>query len=357
MAEPRLIVKPLRPASHPTKITNGRAVPEGIEPYFFSDHDARHSRDSLIASKAMHFHPNRFRFVREIKATASSWFDDNCASRAAALSFYTAFSIAPILVIAVAIASFVFQRDTVLESVLEETRGFVGAEGADLIARLLLAARDEKNRGLAALVAGVTLLIGATTAFAELKDSLDAIWRVPKSRISGLRALLRARVLSFGLVLSIGFLLLVSLLVNAAMASFSSAFAHAFGLGVTRLVQVGSVALSLAGVAVLFALIFKMLPAVGPTWRIAWKGALVTTVLFLLGRAGIGLYLGNAATTSSFGAAGSLAVLLLWVYYSALIFFFGAEYTRVASGACEATEPPAPRGNHPEPTARGAAVT
>lgn len=286
---------------------------------------------------------NRLAFVRDGRMTLGAWLDDNCASRAAALSFYTAFSIAPILVIAVAIASFVFQREAVLNSVLLEAHRFFGADGTGLIERLLIASRDDKNRGFAALIAGLTLLLGATTAFAELKDSLDAIWRVPKNRISGIRALLRARILSFGLVLSIGFLLLVSLLVNAALESFSSAFAAWFGLGTTLLAQLGSGVLSIGGVGILFTLISKLLPTIGPSWPIAGRGALVTTVLFLLGRAGIGVYLGNAATTSSFGAAGSLAVLLLWVYYSALIFFVGAEYTRVAAGACVLAEPPATR--------------
>ena len=276
---------------------------------------------------------NRFGFVRDLRATAAAWLDDNCSSRAAALSYYTTFSIAPILVIAVAIASFVFERDAVLQALLGEARRLFGEEGAGLIERLLLAARDEKNRGLAAVVAGLGLLVGATTAFAELKDSLDVIWRAPKGRISGIRGLLRARLLSFGLVLSIGFLLLVSLLVNATLAALSAAFAGWFGLGATLVVQAGSGLLSVVVVAILFTIIFKVLPTVGPSWRIAGRGALLTTAFFLLGRAGIGAYLGNAATTSSFGAAGSLAVLLLWVYYSALIFYFGAEYTRVVSEA------------------------
>jgi membrane protein len=274
---------------------------------------------------------DRFGFVRDLRAAGAAWLDDSCSSRAAALAYYTTFSIAPILVIAVAIASVVFERDAVLQSLLGEAHRLFGQEGAALIERLLLAARDEKNRGLAAVVAGAFLLVGATTAFAELKDTLDLIWRVPKSRISGIRGLLRARLLSFGLVLSIGFLLLVSLLVNTALGALSSALTRWFGLGTTLLVQAGSILLSLLVVGVLFTVIFKLLPTQGPSWRVSGRGALLTTALFLLGRAGIGAYLGNAATTSSFGAAGSLAVLLLWVYYSALIFYFGAEYTRVVS--------------------------
>lgn len=283
------------------------------------------------------------RSVRLVRDAAKGWVADNCPSRAAALSYYTTFSIAPILVIAAAVASAFFERADVTNAILDQTRQLVGEEGANLIGRLLVAAANEPNRGLAAVVGAATLLLGATTAFAELKDSLDAIWRAPKAEQNGVLVLLRARLMSFGLVLAIGFLLLVSLVANAGLDAFSAMFTARFGMTFTWIARLFTYAVSLVGVAVLFALIFKLLPAVRPTWKVAWKGAALTTVLFLGGRALIGLYLGNTATASSFGAAGSLAVLLLWVYYSALIFFFGAEFTRVASGV-SAAETPAPRG-------------
>ncbi len=271
-------------------------------------------------------------FLRVAKDTMRGWVADNCPSRAAALAYYTAFSVAPILVIATAVASFFFQHEAVVSALLEQSSRLVGPEGSSLIGRLLTAAAEEKNRGVAAIVGAVALLLGATTAFAELKDSLDAIWRAPKDKANGFRALLRARLLSFGLVLSIAFLLLVSLIANAALDAFSGVVSERVGFGVTMAARVIAIVTSVVGVAVLFALIFKLLPAIRPTWKTAWKGAAFTTVLFFVGRAGIGLYLGNTATASSFGAAGSLAILLLWVYYSALIFFVGAEFTRIESG-------------------------
>lgn len=283
------------------------------------------------------------RVLRDASGTVSAWLEDNCASRAAALSYYTTFSVAPILVIAVAVASLAFEKGAVVSAVLAESHRLLGDDGGALIERLLVAARDQQHRGLAAVLAFATLLLGATSAFAELKDSLDAIWRVPRQRTSGVLALLRARLLSFGLVLTVGFLLLVSLLVNVVLAALSANFARWFGPGPALLTMLVAAVLSILGAGLLFALLFKLLPTVGPSWPVAIRGALLTSLLFLVGRVGIGLYLGNAAGTSSFGAAGSLAVLLIWVYYSSLIFFLGAEYTCVASKASAAAQ------DRPEP--------
>lgn len=292
----------------------------------------------------------RIRHVVDLlKETFSAWSDDKCSSRAAAVSYYTAFSLAPMLVIATAIASLLFEHDTVVATMLDETRRLMGPDGADFIGKLLTAAAHEKNRGIAAIVAGITLLAGATTAFAELKDNLDAIWRVPKTEDAGVKALVRARLLSFGLVASLGFLLLVSLIANAALEAFSDAFSRWFGFAFTLIARIASWAFSTIGVCVVFALIFKLLPTRRPSWKSAWHGALFTTVLFLLGRAAIGLYLGNTATASSFGAAGSLAVLLVWVYYSAIIFFLGAEYTRIASTRAGTVEEAPPKSGRPAP--------
>jgi len=291
----------------------------------------------------------RSRFLRIAKETGACWIADNCPSRAAALSFYAAFSLAPILVIATAVASFIFQHDAVVRAIVAEAQKLLGVEGAQLVERLLVQAGHAPNRGLAALVGLGVLLVGATSAFAELKDSLDAIWRAPKTVTSGIAGLLRARVLSFGLVLSLGFLLLVALIVNTALDAFSQALAAWLGFGFVVIARVSAVLVSVVGVAALFVLIFRFLPvpSVRPSRRVAWRASALTTVLFLAGRAAIGFYLGNTATASAFGAAGSLAVILLWVYYSALIFFFGAEYARILSGEHSRSERPAERTRSP----------
>lgn len=266
------------------------------------------------------------RVWRGLGQLGAAWSEDRCARRAAAVSYYTAFSLAPILVIVLAVAGLIVETTTLSDAILDQARMLIGEAGAELLAGLLEASRNGARQGWAALAAFAVLLAGATTAFAELKDSLDELFGYPGSPPEGLWEMLRTRLLSFGLVLVLAFLLLVSLAVNAALAVASS---YLFGGDVGWALRAVSWAATLVVVVGTFAAIYKLLPAAHLAWRDALLGATVTAALFLVGRYLIGLYLGNSAPASAFGAAGSLAVLLLWVYYSASIFFLGAEVTRL----------------------------
>jgi len=279
----------------------------------------------------MHYlarHP--VRLLALLTDTVRGWLDDRCASRSAALAFYTVLSVAPILVIAVAVAGAVFGAEAASGALVGELRQLIGDAGARLVEELLSNARYEHSGMLATVLAGATLLVGATTAFAEMKDSLDQIWGTePAPRGGSILTLLRTRLLSFGMVLVLAFLLLVSLIVSAALTAiqhFLGAYSEiASGRTVTLL-------LSFILVTLLFAVIFKFLPQRRLSWRNAGIGALVTAFLFMLGRFAIGLYIGNSAVASTFGAAASLVVLMLWVYYSTMIFFLGAEFAKLWSG-------------------------
>lgn len=264
--------------------------------------------------------------VRLIASVAAAWSEDRCSRKAAALAYYTVFSLAPILVIVLAVAGLLVDTTTLSEAIVGQVRMLVGEPGAGLLRDLLDAARDTTRGGLAAVLALAALFIGATTAFAELKDALDELFCGTRVVPEGVWATLRARVVSFGMVLVLAFLLLVSLAVNAVLAVLSASLLGAEGAAALRWI---SWAAALVVVTGLFAAIYKLLPDADLAWRDALLGASVTAALFLVGRFAIGLYLGNSAPASAFGAAGSLAVLLLWVYYSASVFLVGAEVTRL----------------------------
>ncbi len=269
--------------------------------------------------------PSIQRKLALVKDTASAWSDDYAPSMGAALSYYTLFSIAPLLLIVIAVAGFVFGADAARGEIFGQLAGLVGPDGAKAIEGLLQAA-DQPRQGMVATIVGiVTLLLGATTEFGELQNALDRIWRAPaREAAKGWWNLLRTRLLSFGMVLGIAFLLTVSLLLSAAIAALGKWWGSA-----EILAHVLEVGLSFALTTVLFALIYKFIPRVQVAWHDVWIGAAVTAILFAIGKLLIGLYLGKTSVASSFGAAGSLVVVMLWVYYSAQIFLFGAEFTRV----------------------------
>jgi membrane protein len=262
-----------------------------------------------------------------LRQTLQDWVRHRCISKGAALAFYALLSFAPVLVLVIAIAGAVFGPEAAAGEVLRQLDGLVGREGAKAVEAMIKGAHNEDMGGLASLIAGIVLLVGSTTAFAELKDSLDEIWAEHSEPASGLVGALQGRLLSFGLVVVLGFLMLVSLAVNAGLAALERYWVNVAGES-TLLVIFSSLVTFLA-IGTLFAAIYKLLPAVRLSWSDVAIGALITTALFSVGKYLIGLYLGNAAVTSSFGAAGSLGVLALWVYYSAQIFFFGAEFTRL----------------------------
>jgi membrane protein len=257
----------------------------------------------------------------------TSWIDHRADSKGAALAFYTLFSITPILVLAIAVAGYFFGAEAAQGEIVAQVQGLVGPHGAQVIQALLASARDPAAGLVATLVASVLLLLGTTSVFVELKGSLDELWGIEKTRKSAFIVLLRTRLLSFGMVLVLAFLLLVSLVVSAALAMLERYVDQILGSSVVVLSTISSF-ISFGVIASLFAVIYKTLPDAPLSWPDVWIGAAFTAVLFSLGKYAIGLYLGNSGVASSFGAAGSVIALLLWVYYSAQIFFFGAEFTR-----------------------------
>lgn len=264
---------------------------------------------------------------RVINSAVSEWINHRAASKGAALAFYTLFSMAPILVLVIAIAGFFYGAQAAQGEILIQLRGLVGTQGAEAIQLVLVGAQNHEQGRLATLVAIVLLLFGATSVFAELKASLDEIWQMPRTSEAGLWDLLRTRLLSFGLILVLTFLLMVSLVISAALAVLERYWGGIWKESAYLLASLAGL-IGYSVIAALFAVIYKMLPRVQLSWHDVAIGALGTAGLFALGKYAIGLYIGNSGVASSFGAAGSMIALLLWVYYSAQIFFLGAEFTR-----------------------------
>lgn len=263
-----------------------------------------------------------------LKQAFAGWWNDNVPRMGAALAYYTLFSLAPILIVAIAVAGLVFGAEAVRGELVGQIEGLVGLEGAKSVQAMLEGAAKPSSSIPATIIGVITFFLGATGAFLELQADLDAIWRVkPKSRGNFLRDLLMQRLISFGLVLGFAFLLLTSLVVSAALAAAHTYVGSAFP-GVAVLWEAVNVVVSLGVIALLFAMIYKVLPDVKLTWSDVWVGALVTAGLFTVGKFLIGLYLGTSSFASTYGAAGSVIVLLVWVYYSSQIVLLGAEFTR-----------------------------
>jgi membrane protein len=262
-----------------------------------------------------------------MRCAFDEWLRHRDASKGAALAFYTAFSMAPILVLVIAVAGFFYGAEAAQGQLLHELKGLLGSQGAEAVQLVLAGARNKQGGVLATAIATVLLLVGATTAFAELKDSLDEIWEVPPATGKGWWIMLRTRLLSFSLILVLAFLLMVSLVVSAALAVLEN-YVGGLWKDATMLLSWLAWAISFGVIALLFGVIYKLLPRVKLSWRDVTIGALGTAALFSVGKFLIGLYIGNSGVASSFGAAGSMIALLLWVYYSAQIFFFGAEFAR-----------------------------
>lgn len=262
-----------------------------------------------------------------LRCAVEQWFRHRASSKGAALAFYTTFSIAPILVLVIAVAGFFYGAEAAQGQLLTELKGLMGPQGADAIELVLAGARDKDSGVLATVIASVLLVVGATTVFAELKDSLDEIWQLPAPAGSTWWDVLRTRLLSFSLILVLAFLLMVSLVVSAALAVIEK---YVGGLWKDAAVLLSWLAwlISFCVIALLFGVIYKMLPRIRLSWRDVTIGALGTAIMFSLGKFLIGVYIGNSGVASSFGAAGSMVALLLWVYYSAQVFFLGAEFTR-----------------------------
>lgn len=262
------------------------------------------------------------------RQTFDEWSKDNGGRLGAALSYYTVFSLAPLLLVIISVAGLVFGRTAAEGSLFGQLAGLVGPDAAHLIQSAVSKANHTKGGVLGTVIGFVVLLAGATGVVIELQGALDAVWKVEPKPNRGIWGVVRTRLLSVAMILSLGFLLLVSLVVSAGLSALSGWLRAAFG-DVAILSWVVDAVVALAVISTLIALIYKILPDAEVAWRDVWVGAVATAVLFMIGKYLIGLYIGKASVGSAFGAAGSLAVLLVWIYYSAQIVLLGAEFTRV----------------------------
>jgi membrane protein len=270
-----------------------------------------------------------------ITRSISRFSDDDCPSMAAALAYAAIFSIAPLLLIVIAVAGLAFGRDVVQHQIQTQIQGLIGGGAATQVGAMVEKAGEQSSAGvLSAILGGVAVLIGASGALLQLQSSLDRIWRVkPDPKAGGVKNFIGKRVLSLGMIMAIAFLLMVSLAVSAALAAFGSLASGYLprGLSAPVLMALGF-ATSFAVITVLFALMLKFLPDARIDWANVWRGAAVTALLFTIGKYLIGVYLGRSSTASSYGAAGSFVLIVLWLYYSSMIFLFGAELTAVHAG-------------------------
>lgn len=257
-----------------------------------------------------------------------AWWDDNALRLGASLSYYTLFAIAPVLLVAIAIAGLAFGPEAVRGEIVGQLRVLVGEEGARAVQSMLQGASRPQSGWLATIVGSVTFVFAATGAFLELQTVLNTIWRVKPNPNANFVGFVTDRIRSFGIVLAMGFLLLVSLAISAALAA-ASAWIDRRAPAVPMVWQTIHALVSLGVITTLFAMLYRFLPDVQLEWRDVMTGAFVTAVLFTIGKQVIGLYLGQSATASTYGTAGSVIVLLLWVYYSTQIMLLGAEFTRI----------------------------
>jgi membrane protein len=287
------------------------------------------------------------RYVALARQAVDAWIEDYAPSMGAALAYYTTFSLAPLLLIVIALAGFAFGADAARGEIVAQLAGLVGPEGAKAIQELLKSANHPESGIFATLLGFGALLLGATSIFGELQTDLDRIWRAPAlKQPQGLWALVRSRLLSFGMIAVMGFLLLVSLVVSAAL-SAADRWGNSLFPTWHLVLQIANIVVSFGITTALFAMAYRILPRLKIAWSDVWIGAVATAVLFTLGKYLIGLYLGRAGVSSGFGAAGSLVVILAWVYYASQIFLLGAEFTWVYAhrhgSKAGQTPPPAPQ--------------
>jgi membrane protein len=261
-----------------------------------------------------------------IKQTFSEWSSDKCPRLGAALSYYTVFSIAPVLIVAIAIAGLFLGREAAQGEIVQELSGLVGTDAARML-QSAIAKAGQSRHGRAAVIGVATLLLGATGVMIELQDALNTVWKVLPKPGGGVKRFVRVRIMALALVLSLGFLLLVSLVMSAGLEGFVQ-WAGGYLPKWIALGYVLNYGVSIGVIALFFALLFKVLPDAKVAWKDVWIGAFTTSVLFHIGKYLIALYIGRASVASTFGAAGSLAVLLVWIYYSSQILLMGAELTR-----------------------------
>lgn len=263
-----------------------------------------------------------------LKKTYENWSNHRAPRLGASVAFYTLLSFAPLLVLTVALIALVFDQQRAQTGLIEEARQMIGNRGADTVRSLLANAQKPSSGLFASIAAFIILLFGASGVFTELRDALNIIWDTEPKNDSGLLGMVKERLFSFGMVLSVGFLLLVSLVISTVLAVIGRYFSTLVPVP-AFVFETINFAVSFAVITVLFALMFKFVPARPVAWRDVRVGAVGTALLFTIGKLLLGLYMGKAGVGSAYGAAGSLVAVIVWVYYSAQIFFFGAEFTHV----------------------------
>ena len=293
----------------------------------------------MFTTGKSHLIPTKLRAAWEtVSAAAADWVEDKAAQMGAALAFYSVLSLAPLVVIALSIVALFFDADAAGAQFMTQIESMVGAEGAKAIGGMLESAEhQETTGGLAAVLGIATLLFGASGVFGQLQEAMNTIWDVPAKKGGGIWGMIRSRFLSFAMVLGTGFLLLVSLLLSALIANVGQQVGR-WWPGLEAISHLANEVATFLVITLLFAMMFKLLPDAKVAWRDVWVGALLTAVLFTVGKLLIGLYLGKSAVGSAYGAAGSLVVLLVWIYYSSQILFFGAELTHAIAERREAKQ-------------------
>ena len=263
-----------------------------------------------------------------LKDSAIAWDNDNIGAQGAALSFFTVFSLPPLLIIMIVLSSFAFGQQAASGHLVSQITDFIGMKGSSFIQSLINNAYKSDSNVLVTIFSVVMLLLGASAVFMQLRNSLNTIWRVQQKPIGTVLAFLRVRLLSFAMTLAIGFLLIVSLIISAVLAAMTNYLSNHLGI-MTSLLRLLDFILSIAGITVVFALMFMFIPDAALKWRDVWVGSAVTSLLFSIGKFVIELYLGNGTIDSTFGAASSLVLIMLWAFYSSQIVLFGAEFTRL----------------------------
>jgi membrane protein len=281
--------------------------------------------------------------IQVAKKTVQAFIDDDCTTMGASLAYFTVFSLAPLLLTVISIAGLALGKESVQASLQEQVAGLIGTDAATQVQTMLTHATRSTSGGILGTVIGVVLLLaGATGTFGSLQDALNRVWKVkPDPKRGGVRAFIGKRVLSFGMILGVAFLLLVSMVISAALSGIGSWAKGYLPAALTGGVLEGlNFLVSFAVISVLFGAMFKVLPDAHIRWRDVWLGACVTSLLFTLGKLGIGFYLAKSATASAYGAAGSFVLVVLWLYYASLILLAGAEFTK--EWMCSSGNPPKP---------------
>ena len=276
-----------------------------------------------------------------LKSTYQEWSKAKVPRMGAALAYYTIFSLAPLLVIAISVAGIAFGDKAVQGQIVNQIQGLIGADAARAVQTMITSAHKPAHQAIASIVGFVVLFLGASGIFNEMQDALNEIWGIDTTAKTGVRNLVKTRFLSFGMVLGIGFLLLVSLLLSAVLSAVAK-YVSGFLPVPAALLHVTDFLFSIFFITVLFAMIFKILPDVRIPWSDVWVGGAMTAILFTVGKFLIGFYIGKSVTASAYGAAGSLVVIVAWIYYCAQLLYFGAEFTKVYATECGSQSAPAP---------------